>query len=209
MTNHKWTKGIAVKFCSECGSDSINEIIPEGDDRLRFVCGKCNMVHYQNPKAIVGCIPFYQDKILLCKRAIEPRKDYWTLPAGFLENGESITDGAIRETLEEANARVRLINMYSIYNIPHISQVHILFRAELEDLNFYAGPESSDVRLFTLDEIDWNNISFMAVRETIRHYFNDFTTGQYRLRIGDITYSMNENHEKVFKATLTSTHFIS
>jgi ADP-ribose pyrophosphatase YjhB (NUDIX family) len=127
-----------MKFCSQC-SAPVALRIPKGDALPRYVCTACGVIHYQNPKMVVGCIPEWEDKVLLCRRAIEPKRGFWTLPAGFMENGETTFNGAMRETLEEANARVEIDSLYALYNIPHISQVYLLFRARLLDLDFSAG----------------------------------------------------------------------
>ena len=135
-----------MKFCSQCGA-AVSSRIPDGDTLPRYVCDSCHTIHYQNPKMVVGCIPEWEDKILLCRRAIEPRHGLWTVPAGFMENGETTDQGALRETLEEANARVEIGSLYALYNIPHINQVYILFRARLLDLDFKAGAETLEDRL--------------------------------------------------------------
>jgi len=141
-----------MKFCSECGSKVVLRI-PEGDTLPRYICPNCHAIHYQNPKVIVGCIPEWENKILLCKRAIAPHRGKWTLPAGFMENHETLIQGATRETFEEANARVEIRKLYAIYSLPHISQVYVLFRAKLLDLDFSPGIESLEVRLFEEQEI--------------------------------------------------------
>lgn len=174
-----------MKFCSACGS--IVELrLPPDDNRTRYVCTVCDEVHYQNPKLIVGAIPEWQDKILLCRRAIEPRHGLWTLPAGFMENNETTTEAAARETLEEANAQVSIGELYSLYNLPHINQVYLLFRAKLMNLDFSPGAESLEVRLFSEDEIPWETLAFRAVRLTLQHYFADRRTGNFQFRIGDL-----------------------
>ena len=137
-----------IKFCSACGSDRIERRIPDGDNLPRLVCAACGTIHYQNPKIVVGCLPEWEDQVLLCRRAIEPRHGLWTLPAGFLENGETVEAGAVRETLEEASARVVVGDLYTMISLPHISQVYMMFRAQLVDLDFGPGPESLEVRLF-------------------------------------------------------------
>jgi len=176
-----------VKYCSSCGQ-SVGLRIPSGDNRERFVCDACGTIHYQNPKIVTGCLPVYGDQVLLCRRAIQPRAGLWTLPAGFLENGETSTDGAIRETLEEACANVSIEGLYAVFNLPHISQVYMFFRASLLDLDFKPGFESTDVRLFQEHEIPWNELAFPVVRDTLQHYFNDRTSGIYPVRVGDIVY---------------------
>src|SRR5881396_1311812 len=131
----------AIAFCSTCGSAQIAQRVPAGDTLARFVCAECGTIHYQNPKVVVGTLPAWEDRVLLCRRAIEPRHGLWTLPAGFLENGETIVAGAARETLEEAGARVSLGALYTIISLPNISQVYMMFRARLADLAFAPGPE--------------------------------------------------------------------
>ena len=174
-----------MKFCSNCGA-AVSQKIPAGDTVLRHVCDACSTIHYQNPKIIVGCIPEWEDRILLCKRAIEPRIGLWTVPAGFMENGETTFDGAARETLEEANARVEVGPLYALYNIPHINQVYILFRARLLDLDFSAGAETLETRLFTEPEIPWEEIAFATVRNTLKHYYQDRRDGAYEFHMGTI-----------------------
>lgn len=174
-----------MNFCSECGSDVIHTI-PDGDNRLRHVCLQCNTIHYQNPKMVVGCLPEWEDKILLCKRAIEPQYGLWTLPAGFMENNETTQQGALRETMEEAGARVEIQHLFTLYNLPYISQVYLMFRARLLDLDFAAGPESLEVRLFSEDEIPWDQIAFRTIEQTLRLYFADRRNGAFGFHIGDI-----------------------
>jgi ADP-ribose pyrophosphatase YjhB (NUDIX family) len=144
------------------------------------------VIHYQNPKMVVGCIPEWEGKVLLCKRAIEPRRGLWTVPAGFMENGETTYQGALRETLEEANARVEIESLYALYNIPHINQVYILFRARLLDLAFSAGAETLEAVLFAERDIPWEQLAFATVRNTLTHYYSDRKTGDYRFHMGTI-----------------------
>ena len=139
-----------------------------------------------NPKVVVGCLPVYGERILVCKRAIEPRYGLWTLPAGFMENGESASEGAAREALEEANARVEIEDLYTVYSIPHISQVYMMFRARLLDLDFSAGVESLEVKLVLEDEIPWDQLAFAMVRRTLHHFLEDRRRGVYTPRFGDI-----------------------
>ena len=173
------------KFCSNCGARTV-ERVPPGDHLPRAVCEQCEYVHYENPRLIVGCIAEWEDTILLCKRAIEPRLGLWTVPAGFMENGETTAAGAQRETLEEANARVDIVAPYALYNIPHISQVYLLFRARLLDLNFSAGSETLDVKLFAEDDIPWRELAFATVRNTLTHYFADRQSSEFRFHTGTI-----------------------
>jgi ADP-ribose pyrophosphatase YjhB (NUDIX family) len=174
-----------MKFCPDCGSPTEPRI-PEGDSRLRAVCSVCSSVHYVNPKMVLGTIPIWQDRVLLCRRAIEPRLGLWTLPAGFMEVGESTADGAMRETMEEAGARVQLGPLFSLLDIPHVDQVHLFYLAQLTDLDFAAGPESLEVRLFTEAEIPWNAIAFRTITATLKFFFHDRRLGSMGLHTGDI-----------------------
>ena len=174
-----------MKFCSQCGAP-VELRIPEGDTLPRFVCVSCHTIHYQNPKMVVGCIVEWEDKLLLCRRAIEPRYGLWTVPAGFMEIGETTSQGAVRETLEEANARIEIGALYALYNIPHLSQVYMLFRARLLDLDFKASAETLEARLFAEVEIPWDQIAFTTVRNTLTHYYRDRRNGEYRFHMGTI-----------------------
>lgn len=174
-----------MNYCNQCG-EAVSQQIPEGDNRLRYVCATCTTIHYENPKVITGCLPIHEDQVLLCKRAIEPRSGLWTLPAGFLENGETSADGALRETMEEANARVNIEGLYTLFSLPRISQVYMFFRATLQDLDFYAGEESLEVQLFNEDEIPWDNLAFPVITETLKHYFKDRTSNTFETRYMDI-----------------------
>ena len=174
-----------MKYCSHCGAEVAFKI-PQGDNRPRYICNTCKSIHYQNPKIVVGCIPVWKDRILLCRRAIEPRYGLWTLPAGFMENGETTQDGAARETLEEANARVEVENLYSLFNLPHIDQIYMLFRSRLLDLDFKPGAESLEVNLFREAEVPWDEIAFPVVKETLKLFFADFAEQGSPLRGGTI-----------------------
>ncbi|MDQ6619700.1 MAG: NUDIX hydrolase [Pseudomonadota bacterium] len=175
-----------MNFCSHCGSAEIGLRIPDGDSLPRFVCEGCGAIHYQNPKVVVGCLPEFGDRVLLCLRAIEPRHGKWTLPAGFLENGESLATGAVRETLEEANARVEVGELYTVISLPHINQVYVMFRARLLDLEFSAGSESLDVRLFREDEVPWEELAFRTIARTLRTYFLDRKLGFHRPHVSTL-----------------------
>ena len=160
------------KFCSVCGSATAL-IIPPGEDRYRSVCEACQTVHYENPKVVVGCIVEQEEQILLCKRAIEPQHGKWTIPAGYLENNETTTQGAIRETLEECGAKVERIAPYRIFDLPHFSQIYFLFRAQLITCPFLPTHESSEVKLFKVDDIPWNQLAFKVIATTLEHYLDD------------------------------------
>ena len=174
-----------MKYCNQCGS-SLAYRIPEGDDRARFVCDACQTIHYQNPKLVVGCIPVWKDRILLCRRSIEPRYGKWTIPAGFFEQGETVEAGAKRELYEEARASVEFLEPYALYNLPFISQVYLIFRGPLKDKNFRAGDESLEVLLFKEDEIPWDDLAFTVVREVLRRYYKDFLKGVFPFYVDDI-----------------------
>lgn len=174
-----------MNYCSHCGA-RVELRVPEGDTLPRHVCTSCGTVHYENPKMVVGCIPEWENRILLCRRAIEPRRGLWTVPAGFMENAETTAEGAQRETLEEANARVEILGLYALFNIPHINQIYLLFRARLLDLDFSAGAESLETRLFEENEIPWEEIAFITVRRTLRHYFDDRRRGEFQFHIGTV-----------------------
>jgi ADP-ribose pyrophosphatase YjhB (NUDIX family) len=174
-----------MKYCSNCGT-GLTCRVPTGDNRERFVCDGCDTVHYVNPRIVAGCIPIWEDRVLLCRRAIEPRSGRWTLPAGFLENGETIVAGAARETLEEANAAVCNLDLYTVFSLPHISQVYLFYRAELSEEQFSPGFESSAVALFSEAEIPWEELAFPVVRETLEHFFADRPSGVFPVRTRDL-----------------------
>jgi ADP-ribose pyrophosphatase YjhB (NUDIX family) len=165
-----------MKFCSEC-AHPVTLAVPEGDNRPRFVCSHCHTIHYQNPKMVIGSLPVWdQDgefKILLCKRAIEPRYGYWTLPAGFMENAETTSEAAIRETEEEAGANIELGPLFSLLNVAHVHQVHLFYLARLLDLNFAPGIESLEVELFSEEDIPWDDLAFPTIRTTLELFFAD------------------------------------
>ena len=177
-----------MNFCNNCGQP-VTRRTPPGDDRSRFFCESCGVVHYQNPKLVVGCIPEMEDQILLCRRAIEPCYGMWTLPAGYLENGETVAAGAKRETLEEAQAGVEILAPYALYNICHVDQIYLMFRARLIDKRFQAGSESLEVKLFSENDIPWQEIAFQVITATLLQYFNDRRNGQFPFYIGNIAQS--------------------
>jgi len=174
-----------MNYCSSCGA-TVTQRIPEGDSHPRHVCGQCGTIHYINPKMVVGALAEWQGKILLCRRAIEPRLGMWTLPAGFMEMAETTAEAALRETLEEACARVELIELYTLVNVSHIGQVHMLYRARLPEPVFAAGVESLEVALFDEAEIPWDEIAFRSISLTLRQFFEDRAKGEYRFRTYDL-----------------------
>jgi ADP-ribose pyrophosphatase YjhB (NUDIX family) len=165
-----------MKFCSEC-AHPVALAIPEGDNRPRFVCPQCHTIHYQNPKLVIGSLPVWEHdgkvQVLLCKRAIEPRYGYWTLPAGFMENEETTEQAALRETEEEAGAEVELGRLFTLLNVAHVHQVHLFYLARLRNLDFAPGEESLEVELFTQDQIPWEDLAFPTVRNTLELFFAD------------------------------------
>jgi ADP-ribose pyrophosphatase YjhB (NUDIX family) len=186
-----------MKFCSEC-AHPVALAIPEGDNRPRYVCAQCDAIHYQNPKLVIGSLPVWEAdgelKVLLCKRAIEPRHGYWTLPAGFMENNETTSDAAIRETEEEAGAHIELGPLYTLINVSHVHQVHLFYLARLLDLDFAPGIESLDVQLFSEREIPWDDLAFPTIRKTLELFFADRVKmregGSYGFHSLDITRPM-------------------
>lgn len=175
-----------MRFCSQCGH-TVELRIPVVDDRERHVCVKCEMIHYQNPRVIVGCLPVSGERILLCKRAIEPRLGFWTLPAGFLENGETTLAGAQRETWEEAHAQVANTHLYRIFDLPHINQIYMFYRGDLIDNRYGPGTESLEVELFSAHEIPWQQLAFPVVVETLREYLEDAKRGEFPVRASGLS----------------------
>jgi ADP-ribose pyrophosphatase YjhB (NUDIX family) len=175
----------ALNFCSACGGPVVHRV-PPGDSLPRGMCDACGAIHYRNPRLVVGALPEWGDQVLLCKRAIEPRLGKWTLPAGFMENGETVAAAAARETLEEACARVELGPMFTMISVPYISQVHVIYRARLLDLDFGPGEESLEVRLFREDEIPWDEIAFRTISQSLRHFFADRKAGCFGVHTGEL-----------------------
>jgi len=175
----------AINFCSVCGA-AVETRIPPGDTLPRRVCVRCETIHYQNPKLVIGSIPIWERQVLLCKRAIEPRYGKWTLPAGFMENGETVAEAATRETIEEAGAHIELGDMFSMLSVPHINQVHVFYLARLLDLEFTAGVESLEVRMFDEDDVPWDELAFRTVSRTLKFFFEDRRGGEIRLHCDSI-----------------------
>jgi ADP-ribose pyrophosphatase YjhB (NUDIX family) len=174
-----------MNFCSACGS-KLSLRVPTGDSLPRHVCDRCGAIHYRNPRLVVGSLPVWNDRILLCRRAIEPRHGLWTLPAGFMENGETTAEAALRETMEEACARVELGDMYTVISVPHVSQVHVIYLARLLDLDFAPGAESLEVRLFAEADIPWEHIAFRTIGLTLKHFFADRERSEFRFHGEDV-----------------------
>lgn len=167
------------KHCPSCGT-AVDYRVPPDDNRERAVCPGCGTVHYQNPLNVVGTLPVWEQdgRVLLCRRAIEPRHGLWTLPAGFMELGETTAEGALRETQEEAGADVEMGPLYTVLNVVRVGQVHLFYRARLRSLHFDPGPESLEARLFAEDDIPWDELAFKTTRETLRSFFDDRREGR-------------------------------
>lgn len=178
-------KKITMSYCLNCGTKA-NLAIPKGDNKQRIVCPNCGYIHYENPKIICGSLVVHEEKVLLCRRAIEPRYGYWTLPAGFMEIGETVAEGAARETLEEAEAVVINQSLYCIYNIPQIGQVYMLHRGELQHGVYGVGEESLESALFAEEAIPWEEIAFNSIQKTLKYFFHDRKTGEFPLHIETI-----------------------
>ena len=161
-----------MNFCSHCGT-RVRLGVPPDDNRERYICDACGKIHYENPNIIAGCLPRWENRILLCQRAIAPQKGLWTVPAGFLENEETVEQGALRETREEANADVEIVRLFAVSSIPRINQVYMFFLANLKNRNFFPGPESLDLRLYSEDEIEWEKLAFSSVEFALKKYFHD------------------------------------
>ena len=174
-----------MKFCANCGAAVLRRV-PPGDSLPRWVCDACGSIHYQNPKLVVGVVPEWQGRLLLCRRAIEPRYGYWTLPAGFMENDETAGEAAVRETLEEAGANIELAAPFSMISVPRVNQVHLFYRARLLDLEFKPGAESLEVALFEEASVPWQQVAFRTVGLTLRHWFADRARGAFGFHSEDV-----------------------
>ena len=178
--------GSPINHCRQCGSAVENRIPDDGDTKLRAVCSACHTIHYINPLNVVGTIPLWGDKVLLCKRNIEPRKGKWTLPAGFMELGETTAEGAARETVEEAGAQFEMQALFSLINVARVGQVHLFYRATLLSPEFAPGTETQEAMLFDEADIPWDEIAFRTVKETLEHFFADRRAGQFGFHVLDI-----------------------
>ena len=166
----------SIKHCRACGGE-VRYAMPADDNRDRATCTVCTTIHYENPLNVVGTLPVWQDKVLLCRRNIEPRRGLWTLPAGFMELGETAAEGALRETIEEAGARVEMQSLFTMIDVVRVGQVHLFYRARLLDIDFAPGPETIETGLFGEDEIPWDEIAFRTTRKTLELYFEDRRAG--------------------------------
>ena len=167
-----------IRYCKFCGGD-VSFLVPSGDTHPRHVCRKCGHIHYENPKLVVGCVVEWKGKILLCRRAIEPQLGFWTLPAGFMENGETTAQGATRETYEEAGAEVEIDAAFAMISIAHINQVHLFYRGKLLREEYSAGDESLETKLFAPDDIPWTNLAFRSIKMCLELYLSDRAHGRF------------------------------
>jgi ADP-ribose pyrophosphatase YjhB (NUDIX family) len=174
-----------IKHCRECGAP-VTLRVPEDDNRERAVCPACGTIHYQNPLNVVGTLPVFEGRVLLCLRAIEPRLGFWTLPAGFMELGETVEQGALRETIEESGAEVELLGLYTLLNVVRVGQVHFYYRARMLSDRLDPGTETLEARLFDEAEVPWDRLAFKTVRRTLECYFADRRLGSFGLHSGDI-----------------------
>jgi ADP-ribose pyrophosphatase YjhB (NUDIX family) len=174
-----------MKYCCQCGALLVQKI-PAGEQILRHVCEACDTVHYQNPKIVAGCIPEWEDHILLCRRAIEPQVGYWTFPAGFMENNETTEQAAARETYEEAQAEIEIPSLYAVFTLTHVNQVYMVFRGRLRSLQFGVGHESQEVQLIHPDKIPWDQLAFPVIQETLRRYVEDRARGLFGVHVGKV-----------------------
>ena len=174
-----------IQHCRVCGAPTQYRVPPD-DNRDRAICSACGEIHYENPLNVVGTVPVWGEQVLLCRRAIEPRRGFWTLPAGFMELAESTADGALRETVEEAGAKVEMQGLFSVLNVVRVGQVHLFYRARMIDTSLDPGPESLEARLFREDEVPWDELAFRTVRQTLERFFEDRRLGAFSVHAGDI-----------------------
>lgn len=177
-----------MKFCSDCGTPVVRRL-PPGDNRERHCCDACGTIHYQNPKVVLGTLPTHGTRVLLCRRAIEPRYGYWTLPAGFMENGETAAEGAMRETHEEAGIEIELGALFSVISVPHVDQVHVFYLADMTSDRMAPGEETLEARLFEEAEVPWDKIAFRTVETTLRWFFEDRSRQRFEVHTGDIRFN--------------------
>ncbi len=175
-----------MKYCMQCGTQVVVKV-PDGETLPRHVCEACHTIHYQNPKLVAGCIPEWDGRILLCRRAIEPRIGFWTFPAGFMELWESAEQAAARETYEEAKAHVDITDLYALFTLTRVNQVYVVFRGTMRSMDFEAGPESSEVKLVHMEEIPWDDLAFPVVHEILRRYAEDRQNGPLGVHFGVVS----------------------
>ena len=175
----------SIRHCKVCGAPTLYTV-PADDNRERATCTVCHTIHYENPINVVGTVPVWGEQVLLCRRNIEPRHGFWTLPAGFLELGESTSEGALRETVEEAGARIELQGLFTVLNVVRVGQLHLYYRARLHDTRFAPGPETIEAQLFDEADIPWDELAFRTVRETLKRYFEDRRSGVFGVHCADI-----------------------
>ena len=175
----------SIKHCRACGGE-VRYQTPADDNRDRATCAVCETIHYENPVNVVGTLPVWEDRVLLCRRNIEPRRGLWTLPAGFMELGESTAEGAVRETVEEAGAHIELQELFTLLNVVRVGQVHLFYRARLLDTEFAPGPETIEAELFAEANIPWEEIAFRTTKKTLEHFFADRRAGRFETHVGDI-----------------------
>lgn len=176
-----------IKHCKNCGTAVVYRVPDDGDTKLRAVCPSCQTIHYENPLNVVGTVAHFGDRILLCKRNIEPRWGKWTLPAGFMELGETTDEGAARETDEEAGAQFEMQDLFTVISVPRVGQVHLFYLAKLLNDQFNPGHETIEARLFTEAEVPWDEIAFRTVRETLSRYFDDRRKGSFAVHTLSVT----------------------
>ena len=174
-----------MNFCSNCAK-SLSYKIPDGDTINRHVCDHCGMIHYQNPRMVVGCIPIWDDKILMCKRAIEPKYGLWTIPAGFMENGETVEEGAIRETVEESGANVQIVRLHVLYSLPSVNQVYAIYLANMLNDHIDPGQETLECKLCALEELPWDEIAFTAVTFSLKKYIENIKQNSNKTYLGSL-----------------------
>lgn len=177
-----------VKFCNLCGAP-VEHRVPEGDNLPRHICSACGHIQYFNPRVIVGCVPEWEDgRILMCKRNIAPRLGKWTVPAGFMELGETSAQGAARETIEESEAEVEIGGLLAVINVPYVSQVYVMHRGRMKTAHHAATPESSETRLVAESEVRWDEIAFPTIYHSLKYFFEDRAAGVERIHSKDILY---------------------
>jgi ADP-ribose pyrophosphatase YjhB (NUDIX family) len=175
-----------IQHCRVCGAAAAYRV-PADDNRERAVCTACGEIHYVNPINVVGTVPVWGDQVLLCRRAIEPRHGKWTLPAGFMEMGETCSAGALRETVEEAGARVELQGLFTMLDVVSAGQIHLFYRARMLDTTLDPGPETLEARLFQEHEVPWDELAFRTVRETLRLFFADRKANVFTFHEGRVS----------------------